>query len=162
LVCTVDGDILTSSNGTTWTTRLATNNNVVSIVKYGSSYYAFLGESSSPYVIYLYTSSNGTTWTLNDTKTLSTSAGASPDVVAVSDSGKIIWTTSTQNVLWTTGTESVLIKSLDNSKSVSKRYAKVDLYKYDSNGWTLTGDLDSKTVDVELNSEQYYNLMGVF
>jgi hypothetical protein len=162
IAATVDGDILTSSNGTTWTTRLATNNNVVSIVKYGSSYYAFLGESSSPYVIYLYTSSNGTTWTLNDTKTLSTSAGASPDVVAVSDSGKIIWTTSTQNVLWTTGTESVLIKSLDNSKSVSKRYAKVDLYKYDSNGWTLTGDLDSKTVDVELNSEQYYNLMGVF
>ena len=155
------GDIISSADGATWTTRLSTTGSVVEIIQYNSILYAMIGDSSSPYVVYFYSSMDGITWTLNDTKSLSSiSEGSQPRGAGVSDSGTIIWITNYPS-LWTTGTESSLIDSLDSSKKISKRYGKVDLYKYASNNWVLSGDLDSKTVDVELNNDSYYNLMGV-
>jgi hypothetical protein len=128
----------------------------------GSTFYLLLnGTNADPLTAYLYSSTDLSTWTLNTTLSLSTSSTLAKRG-AISDSGTLLWLSGNKTKSYTTGTESSIIESLDSSKTVSKRYAKVDLYKYNSNNWVLTGDLDSKTVDVELNSEQYYNLMGVF
>ena len=161
IIPTSNGDVHTSTDGITWTERLTTSNTVGEIVEYNSTFYIFIGKNTSPFTIYFYSSEDGITWSLNDSETLASSFGSTPIGSAVSDSGKIIWSTTTGNLLWTTGTELCVIDSLDSSKKISKRYGKADLYKYASNNWVLSGDLDSKTVDVELNNDSYYNLMGV-
>lgn len=156
-----------SSNGESWNATsgvesLSSGLYFHSFIQNGSTFYMLInGTFNNPTTAYLYSSTDLITWTLSTTLNLSEAANVSRKG-AVSDSGIMLWTSSNKTKSYTTGTESSTIYSLDSSKTVSKRYAKVDLYKYNSNNWVLTGDLDSKTVDVELNSEQYYNLMGVF
>jgi hypothetical protein len=156
-----------SLDGQTWTSisgTVAVNSTIYSHshIKVGSTIYLLIpGTFTNQTTAYLYSSTDFITWTLSTTLEMSENIAAAGRG-AVSDSGTLLWVSSDKSRSFTTGTESTTINSLDASKNISKRYGKVDLYKYESNGWVLTGDLDSKTVDVELNSEQYYNLMGVF
>ncbi len=135
----------------------------ISFVEKNSIYYALLsGTSSTTTTSYLYTSTDGINYTLSTSaNTGHTGASLFASAGAISDSGLIVFANSTIARVFTTGTEVASIYSLDSSKTISKRYGKAEIYKYGSNDWLLSGDLDSKTVDVELNNDSYYNLMGV-
>jgi hypothetical protein len=135
----------------------------ISFVEKNSIYYALLsGTTINTTTSYLYTSTDGINYTLSTSaSTGHTGASLFASAGAISDSGLIVFANSTIAKVFTTGTEVASVYSLDSSKTISKRYGKAEIYKYGSNDWLLSGDLDSKTVDVELNNDSYYNLMGV-